>query len=217
VVLKFLLPYSVQLDKLEGKFVKTAVAAINQFHQRKKHPPSSERQPTSGNNNEEEMLSELLYSVLCILETAAKILAQKEPVCTEDIHNGESLSYCKQFLREFSEEQLANLPSPEQLVGMRNAAAHTNAEYRLEYIRRDHVRIPTVFLYEKKTNSGIYKEIYHSSTDELSQKCFKLRELFLDWKLVRKILSRPPSANSREDEVVSLAEEESQSTNGNKH
>ena len=182
-----------ETDQIEEECIKTTVFAIYHFHQRKEHPSSiggdsALQQPTSGINNAEEMLSEVYYSILCVLETAAKILAQREPVKVTDVHNRELKSFCDKFLEEVFEEFPDDFPTSDKLVGMRNAAAHANVEYRLKF-NPGNFGTSSVILYEKKKGVEVYNEIYSSSTDTLSQSCYKLRGLFLyGWKPVTKYL-----------------------------
>ena len=137
------------------------------------------------------MLSEVYFSVLCVLEAVSKILPKTPHVW--DTHKQKLQFFCEKFLEDFPAER-KDLPSPEQLVGMRNAAAHTNAEYRMNLNKI--YGTPKVVMYEKKGDPKRYRLVYECSPDKLSDICFKLRALFLDWKPVEKYLEVSLQASS---------------------
>ena len=185
--------------KIEHDCLRTAVAAISQYHKRKRFKGNTRTpgslQPITG-KYQWEILNEAFFSVLCVLESAAKITLRLPIAKVIDFQKQDLQACCKPFLDAFPEKDCEFLPNPEQLVGIRNAIAHANTEYLVDFQsskcglegeRND------VILYTLKDVR--YVESFRSSTDVFSKVCERMRKVFLEWGPVREYLPQGASVN----------------------
>ena len=185
--------------KIEHNCVRTAVAAVSQYH-RRKHFKGTARtpgslQPITG-KYQWEILNEAYFSVLCVLESAAKITLRLQIAEIYDFQKQDLKFCCKPFFDAFTEKDREILPTSEQLIGIRNAIAHANTEYLVDFQsskcgleggRND------VILYTRTDTR--YVESFRSSTDEFSKVCERMRTVFLEWKPVGEYLHRGAPVN----------------------